>query len=159
MTKTSLVVCVGMMCMWVMLCDAHVVYSCMMPKPTQDAWTALHSHHAVCFLFAVSHHAVHTTRISRCSSGGGDFAVNLDDARFAALTSHEFALDPTDPRYKQATTVVEGLKKRRSKKTKGTVRAAEEAAGKVVPQAARGSGSSAATGELQMMVAKLKASS
>ncbi len=92
-------------------------------------------------------------------TGGGDFAVNLDDTRFAALTSPEFALDPTDPRYKQATTVVEGLKKRRSKKTKGAPRAAEEPAAAKVKNARGehgGKGSSAAAGELQMMVAKLK---
>lgn len=80
-------------------------------------------------------------------AGGNDFAVNLDDSRFSAmLTSPEFALDPTDPRYKQATAVVEGVRKRR-KRVDGNVAPAPKSAKPVA---------SAAQGDLQMMVAKLK---
>lgn len=78
---------------------------------------------------------------------GNDFAVNLDDARFSAmLTSPEFALDPTDPRYKQATAVVEGVRKRRK-------RGDDDVA--PVPKSTKPV-ASAAKGDLQMMVAKLK---
>ena len=80
---------------------------------------------------------------------GGNFAVNLDDARFSAvLTSPDFALDPTDPRYKQATAVVEGVKKRRG--TKHSKQAAQAAA----PTRPERAGPK--QGDLQLMVAKLK---
>lgn len=75
---------------------------------------------------------------------GNDFAVNLDDSRFSVmLTSPEFALDPTDPRYKQATAVVEGVRKRRKRGDDKVPKAAQ-------PEA------SAQNGELQMMISKLK---
>lgn len=80
---------------------------------------------------------------------GNEFAVDLDDSRFSAMLSQpEFALDPTDPRYKQATAVVEGVRKRRHKQ-RGDGKAAP------VPKQAKPA-ASAAQGELQMMVAKLK---